>query len=150
MALKRIMKGNAQNNNSVNHSNKGVVNTPQFPGWQKNHSREDVQDFIKNQVRRKGYKFSGGATSTENSLQISGTARFLYGIAFKNVFDCVATLTVNNEVVFENIDVSFLLFGATEQDYFAVNRPLSGQDTVKLTLTGGVAYANEPMILIYK
>jgi len=128
-----------------------LVNTPQFPGWQKNNPPDKVRDFIKDQVRRKGFRFSGGAVATDFNLGLSGNARFFWGIAMipgQNLG--LATLKVNNEVIFENVDWGFLAFGTTEQDYFAVNRPLSGQDDIILTLTGNAGYANIPVLAVYK
>lgn len=127
----------------------GGINTPQFPGWQKGHTQEQVQEFIRDQVRRKGFKFTGGTTATDFKLELSGSARFFYGITFENVIGTV-TLTINNEVVFENVSTAFLQFGATNQDYYAVNRPLSGQDSITLTITGFAGYTNEQMEAVYK
>jgi hypothetical protein len=128
-----------------------IVNTPQFPGWQKGNAPEKVREFIKDQVRRKGYRLSGGNTAQDFNLGLSGTARYLYGLALvTGQTTGLATLKVNNEVVWENVDLSFLNFGQTEQDYYAVNRPLSGQDDIILTITGDAGYQNMPLVAIYK
>lgn len=126
------------------------IDTPQYPGWQKGLSMKTVQDFVKEQVRRKGYVFSGGIGSQKFPIVISGNARFLYGIAFLDRFNASVTLDVNNEVVIEDVHVGLLLFGATNQDYYAVNRPLSGSDNVALTIAGVAGYTNQQMVLIYK
>jgi len=125
------------------------INVPQFPGQQKGMSKIDVQRFIKDQVRRKGFAFSGGTAPTDFPLQLSGTARFFYGLAWNNAFG-LFTLTINNEVVVENVFMGFMRFGTTNQDYFAVNRPLSGQDDIKLTITGLAGYTNEQLEVVYK
>jgi hypothetical protein len=122
---------------------------PNFPGQQAGASMKAVQNFTKNQIRRKGFRFSGGTSATAFQIKISGTAKFLLGIGFLNSFGALATLTINNEVVFENMDVRFFLFGATEQDYFAINRPLSGQDDITLTITGDAVYSNQPFAVYY-
>jgi hypothetical protein len=126
----------------------GIVN---FPGTQNNPKRsiEDVRTFNKNMVRRKGYRFSGGTTATGFNIKISGTAKFFLGIAFLNSFGALVTLTINNEVVFENVDAGFFTLGKTEQDYYAVNRPLSGQDDITLTITGDIIYTNQPFVVYY-
>lgn len=126
------------------------IDTPQYPGWQKGLKMKTVQDFIKEQVRRKGYVFTGGIGAQKFPLVISGNARFLYGIAFLDRFNARVELDVNNEVVIEDTHVGLLLFGQTNADYYAVNRPLSGSDDVTLTITGLAAYQNQEMVLIYK
>lgn len=135
-----------------NNGGKGNgVNTPMFPGMQKGDKTiEQVQNYIKEQVRRKGFKFSGGTSATDFKIDIPGNGRYFYGIAFLNGFDAVCTLIVNNEIVMQGVDVGFILFGKTEQDYFAVNRPLSGSDSITLTITGGAGYTNQPFLVIYK
>lgn len=130
-------------------SSESFVDTPQFPGWQKGMTQKQVQDFIKDQVRRKGFTFSGGTTSQDFPIVISGNARFLFGIAFVNAFG-TASFKINNEEVIEDVALRFMQFGATNQDYYAINRPLSGSDDVTLTLTGFAGYTNEQMVLIYK
>jgi len=131
------------------HANNGGVNAPQFPGWQKGHSQEEVQAFIRDQVRRKGFKFTGGTSPVDFKLELSGSARFFYGLTFENIIGTV-TLMINNEQVFENVSTAFLQFGATNQDYYAVNRPLSGQDSIVITITGFAGYVNEQMEVVYK
>lgn len=126
------------------------IDTPQYPGWQKGLSMKTVQDFVKDQVRRKGYSFSGGIGGQKFPLTISGNARFLYGIAFLDRFDATVEFDVNNEKVVEEVHVGLLLFGQTDQDYYAINRPLSGSDTVTIEFTSAVAYNNQQMVLIYK
>lgn len=127
-----------------------IVNTPQFVGMRKGLTKTEVQDFIKEQVRRKGFRFSGGITPEKFRLDISGNARFLYGIAFLNQTFGVCTLNINNEVVFEQCDTGFFQLGQTNQDYYAINRPLSGQDDITLEIVGDLAYSNQPFIVYYK
>lgn len=127
-----------------------IVNTPQFPGFRKGLDKTAVQNFIKEQVRRKGYRFSGGITPQKFRIDISGNARFLYGIAFLNPSFGVCSLNINNEVVFEQCDTGFFQLGLTNQDYYAINRPLSGQDDITMEITGDLAYNNQPFIVYYK
>jgi len=122
---------------------------PQFPGQQNGASIEQVRSFNKNMVRRKGFRLSGGTTSQAFEIKISGTAKFLLGIVFLNQTFGVCSLTINNEVVFTDMDTGFFEFGETEQDYYAVNRPLSGQDDITLTITGDNNYNNEPFAVYY-
>ena len=135
-------------NQDIAHPSQEII-TPQFPGQQKGLSKSQVQTFIKDQVRRKGFAFSGGTAPTDFPLQLSGTARFFYGLAWNNAFG-LFTLTINNEVVVENTFMRFMQFGFTNQDYYAINRPLSGQDDIKLTITGLAGYNNEQLEVVYK
>ena len=57
---------------------KSNIGTPQFPGQQKgNKTIKEVQDFIKEQRRAKGFTFSGGTTAQKFQIDLSGTARFV-------------------------------------------------------------------------
>lgn len=122
---------------------------PSFPGQQKGKSISQVRDFTKNMVRRKGFRFSGGTSSTSFQIKISGTSKFLLGIAFLNPSFGLCSLTINNEIVFETMDTGFFQFGLTEQDYYAVNRPLSGQDDITLTISGDAVYNNKSFVIYY-
>lgn len=122
---------------------------PQFPGQQNGASIEKVRNFNKNMVRRKGFRFSGGTTATVFEIKISGTAKFLLGIAFLNSTFGLCSLSINNEIVFQDVDTGFFSFGNTEQDYYAVNRPLSGQDDISLSITGDAPYTNQPFIIYF-
>jgi len=127
-----------------------ITNSPQFPGQQKGKSIEEVRAFIREQVRRKGFRFTGGTTSVKFNIDLTGDACFLWGVAFLNNTFGICQLTINNEVVIEDTDTGFLQFGLTEQDYFAVNRPLSGTDKISITIVGDAAYQDEPFIVYYK
>lgn len=122
---------------------------PSFPGQQNGASIEQVRDFNKNMVRRLGKRFSGGTSAVDFQINFSGTAKFFLGIAFLNNLGALVTLNVNNEVVFSNVDAGFFTLGKTEQDYYAINRPLSGQDDVILTITGDAAYSNQPVVFYF-
>lgn len=127
-----------------------ITNSPQFAGQRKGASIEQVREFIKEQVRRKGFRFSGGVTSQKFNLDLTGDACFLWGVAFLNSTIGLCQLTINNEVVIEDTDTGFLQFGLTEQDYFAINRPLSGTDKISITIIGDAPYTDEPFIIYYK
>lgn len=129
---------------------KSSTGAPQFPGTQKGQTMEQVREFIKNQVRRTGFRFSGGTSPSTFKIELPGDSRFLYGVAFLNDTFGTCEMKINNEVVIEDTDTGFMQFGLTEQDYFAVNRPLSGSDTINLILTGDAPYVNEPFVVYYK
>jgi hypothetical protein len=122
---------------------------PNFPGQQHGASIEQVREFNKNMVRRLGKRLSGGTSQVTTQINLSGTAKFLLGLAFLNEFGALVTLTINNEVVFSNVDAGFFTLGKTEQDYYAVNRPLSGQDDVQITIQGDAAYTNQPIVFYF-
>lgn len=128
----------------------GSALDPNFPGRQNGASVKEVRDYIKQQVRRKGYRFSGGTAPVEFPLQISGNAKFLYGIAWLGASFGTFSMMINNEQVIETTDTGFFAFGTTDNDYFAINRPLSGSDDVKITVTGDAAYVNKALILYFK
>lgn len=128
----------------------GSALDPQFPGQQNGASVQQVRDYIKQQVRRKGFRFSGSTAPLEFQLQISGSAKFLFGIAWLGASFGTFSMMINNEQVIETTDTGFFRFGQTEQDYYAVNRPLSGSDDIKITVTGDAAYTNEAFVVYYK
>lgn len=121
------------------------VNSPQFPGQQNGASMASIQQFIRNQARMKGFRFSGGIGSQDNSLQISGTAKFFLGVQFNQSFEADVTLTVNNEVIYQQTSVQSLnpfSNPRSDRDWFPVNRPLSGTDEIILAINSFVAYTN--------
>jgi len=123
---------------------------PDFPGRQNGASVNQVRDYIKNQVRRKGFRFSGSTAPVQQPIQIAGNAKFLFGIAWLNDSFGTFSMMINNEQVIETTDTGFFMFGRTEQDYFAINRPLSGSDQITITITGDAAYTNEPFVVYFK
>lgn len=123
---------------------------PSFPGQQNGASMQQVQSYIKQQVRRKGFRFSGGTAPVDQQITISGSAKFLYGIAWLGTSFGTFGMMINNEQVIETVDTGFFSFGQTEQDYYAINRPLSGSDDIKITITGDAAYTNRAFIVYYK
>ncbi len=127
-------------------TNQGV---PSFPGWQDKKTMKQVQNFNKNMVRRKGFRFSGGTSPQDQELKLSGTAKFFLGIAWLNQSFGTCSLMLNDEQVFATMDTGFFELGKTNQDYYAVNRPLSGQDNIVLTITGDNNYTNEPFVCYF-
>lgn len=134
----------------VIYSGASKLGVPQFPGNRQGMTKEEAQAFTRNMVRRTGFRFSGGASPKSFNLDIPGDADFLYGIAFLNDSFGVCELKINNETVIESTDTGFMQFGLTEQDYFAVNRLLTGTDKVTLVITGDAGYNNEPFVVYYK
>jgi hypothetical protein len=132
------------------------LNAPQFPGQQvKNISIDQVRTLIKKQRRIKGYSFVVPTGQTEYPIQLSGTARILLGIAllpvavldpndptasnsnpfpyitgFRNVSN--VSFKVNNEIVIENVNPTFLTNFLNTDEYNYLPRPLSGTDEITL------------------
>lgn len=122
-----------------------IILSPQFPGAQDGASIEAVRQFIRNQARIKGFRFSGGIGTQAFSLQISGTAKFFLGVQFNESFDADVVLTVNNEVIYQDTPVIALnpfSNPRSDRDWFVVNRPLSGTDEVILLINSFVVYDN--------
>jgi len=114
------------------------VNTPQFPGQQKGFSIEAIRTLIKKQKRVRGFRFNLDATSASNNINISGTARIFLGFAFSFVGDVLAdfppfaSLTINNEVVLQQVNPNFFTDRYMDDEYYFIPRPLSGQDVIIL------------------
>lgn len=98
----------------------------------------DIQEFINNQTYMRGDNLTTpNGTSQDFPVQVDGTARFFWGIVFysDDYLDLV-TLTINREKVINAVPVVFLTpdlnikFGL----FYAVPRPLNGNDTVTLTV----------------
>lgn len=116
------------------------------PGEQMGFTVEEVRNFIKRQKRCKGqsYELSAG-TNDDLTVQLPGTARVLLGFAFYITKlgeavepDGLVSLQVNNEKVLENVFVTFFGPDFTDEEYYFIPRPLSGQDDIKFTVTGVV------------
>jgi len=117
-----------------------IVKTPQFPGVSPGMSIEQVQKVIRNQKRLKGFQFdlSAGADNTFD-IALSGTARLFLGYALDTRPDFTPadiplshTITVNNEIVIEKVQPSFLSSSFMDDEYYFIPRPLSGQDTITI------------------
>ena len=129
-----------------------IVHSPNFPGGQNGASIEAVREFISNQVRIQGERFTGGIGTQEFDIDISGTAKFFLGIQFNDAFDADVKLEVNNETIFSAVSVNALTpIGnpRSSKDWFPVNRPLAGSDKIKLTITGFEVYENTPFTIYY-
>ena len=132
-------------------------NSPEFPGQQSGATVKQVQQFIKDQLRVKGYSVTVDTGTTPQQVRLSGDARLLCGIAFvvdparlaANTLPEQVTLTVNNEIVIEQIAPKFLLKDFTEDQYYAFPRPLSGTDDIVLTFTSAQAVQNVGVVFYY-
>ena len=116
------------------------LNTPQFPGIPNSAGTtskmiETIRKFIKQQKRCRGYLYNL-VSGANNGLtaELSGTARFLLGFAINkndlNVDEISITIKINNEVIIQDLDATFLSTEFTDDEYYYFPRPLSGQDSI--------------------
>ena len=114
------------------------------PGDRMGLSATQVQQYIKRQKRVKGesYDLSAG-DNTGLQVQLPGTARVWLGFVlfFTNLPDGALedgklSLIINNEVVIDETFVSFFGQDFTDEEYYFIPRPLSGQDDIQFAVRG--------------
>lgn len=134
------------------------VNTPPFMGWQEGLTQAQVQQFIKNQKRIKGFSISVPTGGSTTNLELSGTARLFVGFAIqplvKATFDDLddypneVQLTINNEIIIDKTHPIFFGPDYMTEEYYQLIRPLSGQDTLTLVF-GNTAAATTMGLVVY-
>lgn len=103
---------------------------------------QQVQNYIKRQKRCKGQSYDLGAgTNDDLQVQLPGTARVWLGFVFAfsklaGVIEGNVSLVINNEIVVENVFAEFYGKDFTDEEYYFMPRPLSGQDDIKFKVTG--------------
>lgn len=122
------------------------IDTPQFPGQQKGFSIEAMRTLIKKQKRVRGFRFQLVTSVQSFNINISGSARIFLGFAFSFSPDTLANfppffnLTINNEVVIQDVNPNFFTSRYMDDEYYFLPRPLSGQDDITLdTQAAGAA-----------
>lgn len=124
---------------------KGVVRTPQFPGQSMGESIEAVRTFIKKQKRCRGFRFVLNTSNQSFDLNISGSARMFLGFVFSFSPNTLANfppfvnITINNEVIIQDVNPNFFTAEYMDDEYYFFPRPLSGQDDVTLTVQASAA-----------
>ncbi len=129
-----------------------ILTATNFPGQQSGASIDAVRQFIRNQARKKGFRLSGGIGTQEFPIQISGSAKFLLGHLLALNFNADLTLNVNDEIVEQQVPANALVPASNPRgttDWFIINRPLSGADTITLTVKAFAAYQDVPYIIYY-
>lgn len=133
------------------------IGTPQFPGQKLGMNFKQVREFNHEQIRIKGYKHSLGTTSNEFSINISGSAKIMLGVALLSTkenaitFDTLpesVNLVINNEEIITDVHSGFLMSQYMDDEYYSIKRPLSGQDDIKI-IYNGVNEAQEIYLVIY-
>ena len=108
-------------------------------GFVNDQKRKEFNTF---QKRSQGYQFQAQANPTNvPGIELSGSAKMLLGIKFKNTqAGDVFSLSVNEEIIYlennaQNFDAGS---GATNfsAEFFESLRFLTGKDTIKLTYKG--------------
>ncbi len=131
-------------------------NTPQFMGQQFGAKIEEVRKMIKQQKRVKGFKFDVPNGSDSFNIQLSGTARIFLGFALlvddptdpasvPNHF----TLTINNEIIIEDVNTYFFTNYLMDDEYYFIPRPLSGTDQIKVDIQNDFFAQPLSMIVYY-
>lgn len=130
-------------------------NIVQNPSWQRDNMQfpgqgnlfpsgtpEDViRTFIKNQKRVKGFVFDVPAGGSNFPIQISGEAKMLLGLSLISLDNLGAPdlqptqffLTINNEIVINELHPVFLSPDFMDEEYYVFIRPLSGQDDIAIS-----------------
>ena len=141
--------------------NKLGLNAPQFPGMQTGASISQVRDYIKQQRRVKGYTFNVTSGQTQQNLNLSGTARQLLGIllipinpgtdnfiqGFQNITEI--SFKVNNEIILESLNPTFLTNFANDNEFISIPRPLSGTDQITISFNNPGATETCAIALYY-
>jgi len=137
------------------------LNAPQFPGMQTGASLNQVRDYIKQQRRVKGYTFNVTSGQTQQNLQLSGTARQLLGILlipinpgtdnFIQGFQDITEISfkVNNEIILESLNPTFLTNFANDNEFISIPRPLSGTDQITISFNNPGATETCAIALYY-
>lgn len=124
---------------------KALIKTPQFPGQQKGFSIDAIRTLIKKQKRVRGFRFNLVTSSQEFNINISGSARIFLGFVLSFEPDTTAnypefmTLTINNEVIIQQVNPNFFTQRFMDDEYYFFPRPLSGQDDILLQTQPAVA-----------
>lgn len=117
-----------------------------------NMNLQQFQDYVKKQKRVKGYLITLSAGTQIQDLSISGDARMLLGFAFLESSDPAGpipatgcTLTINNEIIVENVNPNFFSYALTDNEFYFYPRPLTGRDKIALSIeatgTASVSFA---------
>lgn len=130
-----------------------------FPGAQLGAPIEVIRDLIRKQTRMLGVPFTVpiSAIGAQISVPVEGMSdgKIFLGISVtdgETVQRLVSeqfTLIINNEVIFQNLNVLGLMTGSTQSafktgmnvPFVSFPRPLSGQDDIVFTITNQAAVA---------
>lgn len=145
----------------MNNQDIKVLNTPQFMG-RKGMTIEEVRSFIKKQKRIKGFSFAVPTGGDVFNIQLAGNAKLFLGLVlfgnpvlatypnWNNFFDVNSVqLTINNDIMIEQLDPNFLTQQFTNEEYYYLPRPLNGQDVITMNLSNTGALTEVVNVGIY-
>lgn len=108
---------------------------------------QDYQNFTRKQKRGKAFQFTTAVGRISVPINLSGTARFLLGV--RSDFNATTasgqehrfTLTINNEIIFEDVHQSYLNSRQSgfAQEYVKFPRMLTGNDEIVLVVNSTVS-----------
>ena len=141
-------------------SAKSFINTPQYPGLEKGKTIEEVREYIRKQVKTKGFNWSIANGFSSFNLELSGTAKKFLGFSLMPVVaDAGAisitamaeefNLTINNEIITDQTHPAFYTNFFTDQEFYHILRPLSGTDVITVSWNNAGAVQNWIMIVYY-
>jgi len=138
-----------------------LLNTPQFMG-RKGMTIQQVRSFIKKQKRMKGFEFSAPTGNSTFNIQLAGNAKLFLGLVlfgvpnlatypnWNNFFDVTSMqLTINNDIMIEQLNPNFLTQQFTNEEYYYLPRPLNGQDTITMNFSNTGALVEVVNVGIY-
>jgi len=127
---------------SKNHVLVPNVKNNAYPGKELGWTMEQVHEFIKRQKRCLGKKFPLSTGSNKGlSIQLPGDAYMLLGWAIEPTEETGVTLgdvtvRLNNEIMVEEVHFKFFGREFTDEEYYFIPRPLSGQDSFSAAVDG--------------
>ena len=117
---------------------------------------EQVREFIKNQKRMKGFNQAvASGTGVRFDLELSGDARLFLGWALLPPVPTVAlspqavSLTINNEIIVDQVHPIFFSQAFMEDEYYFIPRPLNGTDSITMTYDNSQLAQNFNVIIYY-
>jgi hypothetical protein len=124
---------------------KNPIGTPQFPGTQRGANIDEVRKFIKQQLRIKGFLWVIAVGVNTFRVELSGDGQFLVGFKllsfvaredWETELPVSFTVTINNEVFIQDCNPAFFTPEYISEEFYRINRPLSGSDTIVVTVIG--------------
>lgn len=146
--------GNVHGNVEIPGLNKGNMyvnngnNVPNYPGETLGITAAEAKALYDTNVRSLGFSFSGGTTENPQKIDLPGDARVLIGLASLNGAWGTVSLKLNGLDLIEDTDTGFTKIG-DNKEYYRINLPITGRDSLKLTITGYAPYANQPFIFLF-
>lgn len=123
-----------------NHVLKPNIDISAYPGKQMGMTPQQVREYIKRNKRCLGKSFPlTTGVNKDLSIQLPGTAYLLLGWAIAPTEETGVTLgdvsvRLNNEIVVDKVHHEFFGKEFTDEEYYFIPRPLSGQDSFSFSI----------------